>query len=94
MSHKQNDLFNEYVRERITDVLDDVGYTLDQKLTSFSFMKVEFESLLDSVIELIDKEYSDLEKKKCEFCEGLGQYKYREYFDVCRRCGGTGYDVE
>lgn len=81
-------------KERICKKIEKItnrDVSLVEKLDCLAELRESYDTFFDEMIQIIDTTSSDLEKEKCNFCEGLGEYKYREWFDVCKHCGGTGY---
>ena len=65
--------------------------TLQDEIDELGEKLVRIEKQYDDDMALIASEISELAKCACENCEGMGVFKYREFFERCHDCGGTGY---
>jgi DnaJ-class molecular chaperone len=88
MSSK-HDTYLEFIYELIEEIADSKG-TLSNKIDKLEDLENIIEDMCDKAIQLIHGKLHDLEKIACPNCEGLGEFKYREYFEVCKQCNGKG----
>jgi DNA repair exonuclease SbcCD ATPase subunit len=89
MSSK-HDTYLEFIHELVEEIADSKG-TLSDKLDKLGNLEEIIEDMCDKSIQYIHGKLHDLEKLACPNCEGLGEFKYREYFEVCKQCKGGGY---
>jgi len=79
------------VKKKIDFILNK-DITLNNKTNDLMDLRIELDQRFDKILQLIDTETLELEKNACKNCEGLGSFRYHEYFSQCHECGGTGHD--
>jgi DnaJ-class molecular chaperone len=65
--------------------------TLQDEIDELGEKLVMIEKQYDEAVAIIEWEIKELASMACETCEGMGEFKYREFFERCHDCGGTGY---
>ena len=67
--------------------------TIEKKIEELEERRNKIEKRYDRAIEIIDDKIADLQKISCRTCEGSGEFRYREFYEKCNDCNGTGEDI-
>ena len=65
--------------------------TLQERIDRLGEEAAALEHQTELKVKEIDLEMQRLNRLICPHCEGSGEFKFRDYQEVCKQCSGTGY---